>query len=210
MPSKFLCCFPHPISVIISCLISGVTFSLEFFEHFGTSLSPWSDIPSLSYITLSKQLKIIGKGQVFAFIYKVVFFSYLNSNSILSVFHCCITNHPNLGCKTTAVLFCSWILYIRNSERASVFESRTAESSCGNVQKPGSDLSGWVLGAGCFIHMSGGWAEWSEDLDCHQCLHMASSCVLGFSQSGSWISEEASGERLFYETEAEASRLLPN
>lgn len=59
-------------------------------------------------------------------------------------------------------------MYIRNSERASVFESRTAESSCGNVQKTGSDLSSWVLGAGCFIHMSGGWAEWSEDLDCHQ------------------------------------------
>lgn len=40
--------------------------------------------------------------------------------------------------------------------------------SLGTVQKAGIDLSGWVLGAGCFIHMSGGWAEWFEGWDYYQ------------------------------------------
>lgn len=109
-----------------------------------------------------------------------MFFFFLNSDSILSVFHYCIANHLNLGWKQQLLYYIHGFC-VAGIQRRQAFLLQNVWILIWECSKCWDCLSGWVLGAGFFIDMSGGWAEWFEGLDYYQsCLHMASSCGLGY------------------------------
>lgn len=139
-----------------------------------------------------------------------MFFFYLNSNSILSLFHCCITNHPKLGCKTTATYYVHEF-YVSRIQRGQVSLLQNVWVLIWECSKDW-EWFGWLSVGSWLLHSHVWWLGWViRRLGLlPECLHMASSCGLGCSQCGSWIWEEASWVRVFHETEAEASSCLLN